>query len=114
MPEVCWLLLLFIESLWGLLGVLVFGDPIAFFSMLLLGALLLLTSLLGAIPFFGPYFYWLVSRNQILPMMGLPPNMLVQSMIMVNLIISMAICALTTLKVLTFLLILSGFKKKNP
>ncbi len=87
-----------------ILGFLIYGSLDAAVSVFVLGILLFFSSTLaGFVPFVGPFLYWFAAKSWVVPYMGLPPTLLIDFMVILNLILSITICAKTTIKAVVFL-----------
>ena len=86
-----------------ILGFLIYGSLDAAVSVFVLGILLFPLTLAGFVPVVGPFFYWFAAESWVVPYVGLPPSPLIDLLVVLNLILSITICAKTTLKTVVFL-----------
>jgi len=97
-----------------ILGFLIYGSLDAAVSVLVLGILLFALALAGFFPFVGPFLYWFAAKGWVVPYAGLPPSLLIDLIVVLNLILSITICAKATLKAVVFLGIQLGwFRAKS-
>jgi len=86
-----------------ILGLLIYGSLDAAASVFVLGILLFLLTLAGFVPFVGPLLYWFAAKSWVVPYVGLPPSLLIDLLGVLNLILSVTICAKSTLRAFVFL-----------
>jgi len=93
-----------------ILGFLIYGSLDAAVSVFVLGILLFFSSMLaGFVPFIGPFLYWFAAKGWVVPYVGLPPSLLIDLIVVLNLLLSITICIKATLRAIVFLGIQLGW-----
>jgi len=86
-----------------ILGFFIYGSLNTAVSVFVLGILLFPLTLAGFVPFVGPFLYWFAAKGWVVPYVGLPPSLLIDLLVVLNLILSITICTKTTIRTIVFL-----------
>jgi len=86
-----------------ILGFLLYGNLDSAVSVFVLEILLFPLTLAGFVPFVGPFLYWFAAKGWVVPHVGLPPSLLIDLIVVLNLILSITICAKATVRTVVFL-----------